>query len=65
MLPKLTNKQLALVLGAVGLFYVAAPHRLHMEYSPDYLLGVGQSHEVHVAAGAAMVAGALYLYTRK
>ena len=49
------------ILLVVGAYYVVFPHSIHMMYSPDYLLGLGQAHMVHVIFGIALAVYGIYL----
>ena len=39
------------ILLLTGLYYIAVPHSIHIQFSPDWVLGFGVSHEVHILFG--------------
>ncbi len=57
------RRWIAAILAIIGLFYVAAPHSLHVSSG----LGFGWGHTMHIVFGFALfvIAGALYSMSGK
>lgn len=43
------------VIIVLGLGYTLLPHRIHMKYSPEWLLGFHVDHYIHVMLGIALL----------